>query len=324
MYEKDYSHQLNKHARQTLVENRWNNSKKLPEAQDVAKLVQYLETNEKRCILKIKASEKTSFDIKSYKELSRLTLVHLIVFNRKRAGEVSKIILDFMEHRHESRMDTESNNHVLDKMEKKLSKLMKRIEIRGKKKRGVALLLTPHLSKCCDVLVKFRPAANIPHKNEYFFASGDGYIRGSDAIRKVCNILQIENITSTSLRKHLATMVHIMSLPNHQLERLAEFMGHNLDVHKNFYRLANDVQDRAKLTKLFMCLSKGTKYIDNMKNKTFDNIDITNDMLEDIMGDREGQKDEEEQESDNMEEECDQSDDEEEEKGNNVEKQSDD
>ncbi|KAL1448369.1 hypothetical protein WDU94_012345, partial [Cyamophila willieti] len=279
LYEKDYNHQVNHHARQTLIESKWNNVKSLPEASDIAKLLDYLETNEKKCILQIEESVKSKFDINSYKELSTLTLVHLIVFNRKRAGEVSKLELDILDHGNQSQMDIESNKHVLSKIEHKLSELMTRIVIRGKKNKGVPLLLTPHLKKCCDTISKFRAEALIPAENKYFFASATGYIRGVDAIRKITKICQVKNLTSTNLRKHLATMVQIMSLPESELERLAEFMGHSLNVHKQFYRLSNDIQDRAKMTKLFICLSKGSKYLDNIKNKTFENINITKEMI---------------------------------------------
>lgn len=109
---------------------------------------------------------------------------------------------------------------------------------------------------CVTIIEEYRPHSDISPTNEYFFAQGDAYFRGSDVIRPVCNEMNISNITSRNLRKNLATMLHVMSLPKSHLERLAEFMGHSLDVHENFYRLSNDIQDKAKITKLFLCPSK--------------------------------------------------------------------
>lgn len=61
--------------------------------------------------------------------------------------------------------------------------------------------------KCANVLLKERSGAGeIPASNPYFFAQGDTYIEASAILRKVCSDLDIDNITSTSLRKHVATM----------------------------------------------------------------------------------------------------------------------
>uniref|UniRef100_A0A8D8VWG1 Uncharacterized protein n=2 Tax=Cacopsylla melanoneura TaxID=428564 RepID=A0A8D8VWG1_9HEMI len=311
LYEKDYSHQINNHARQTLRENKWNKKCTLPEASDIARLVTYLETNEAKCIARLD----TQFDADAYQELSTLFLVHLIVFNRKRAGEVSKVTTDFMSQENRNQMDEESNKHTLNAVERKLAELMNRVEIRGKKNKGVPLLLTPHLNKCCNILSKNRQNAGIPSSSKYFFAkvsNPEVHIRGADAIRQICQRLKVKNITSTSLRKHLATMVQIMSLPNNELDRLAEFMGHSLDVHRNFYRLKNDIQDRAKMAKLFLFLSKGSKYIDKIKNKTFDNIDFTHEMIGELVKDEEQEEesDEDDREESNKDEREDESDEE--------------
>ncbi|KAL1448330.1 hypothetical protein WDU94_015616 [Cyamophila willieti] len=299
LYEKEYPHLLTRHARQILVENKWNNFKKLPEAVDIEKLLDHLESNQKTLIDELESSP--SPNPAAYKSLRNLTLAHLVVFNRKRVGEVSKVKRSTMTMRNPSAMDNGTNEMLLDGIEEKLMSFMTRIEIRGKKKRGVPLLLTPHMVKCVDILEKYRHFF-IPENNIYFFANNtNGFIRGSDVLRRVTMECEVQNITSTTLRKHLATTAQIMSLDSSQLERLADFMGHRLDVHKDFYRLSNDIQDKSKLIKLFLCLRKGTKYINNIKNKTFDNIVITDEMLQELLTEDIEEEEEEDEDADDKE-----------------------
>lgn len=67
LLKKDYNRQLSYHARQTLLENQWNQRKCLPEANDIAKLLNYLECNEKKCMINLQKSVKHTFDINAYK-----------------------------------------------------------------------------------------------------------------------------------------------------------------------------------------------------------------------------------------------------------------
>jgi hypothetical protein len=45
-----------------------------------------------------------------------------------------------------------------------------------------------------------------------------------------------EAITSTNLRKYMATITQVLDLKEHQLQWVLNHMGHTLDVHKLHYR----------------------------------------------------------------------------------------
>jgi len=47
-------------------------------------------------------------------------------------------------------------------------------------------------------------------------------------------------ITSTKLRKHVATLSQIINLRQNELDILASFLGHDLFLHQNYYRLPQD------------------------------------------------------------------------------------
>lgn len=132
-------------------------------------------------------------------------------------------------------------------VELELTKSFKIIVIRGKRGRGVPILFTPHLQKCLNFLLKLTKTSNfIDSENPYLFPltqSPSSCMRASDVILKFgmkSGAKHPENITSTRLRKHVATVSQLLNLSEGDLEQLATFMGHTKDVHKNFYRLSDN------------------------------------------------------------------------------------
>ena len=65
------------------------------------------------------------------------------------------------------------------------------------------------------------------------------------------------NLRGTKLRKQLATTATICHLQPAEIKELAKLMGHDIDVHKKFYELPNDVTRVTKLSRLLMALEKG-------------------------------------------------------------------
>ena len=61
----------------------------------------------------------------------------------------------------------------------------------------------------------------------------------------------------TSLRKHIATMSHILNLSKNELDILARFMGHDIKVHREYYRLSDETLQIAKVSKLLLRMEKG-------------------------------------------------------------------
>ena len=66
-------------------------------------------------------------------------------------------------------------------------------------------------------------------------------LRGNDCIRKAAgDVSQLQypkSIKSTQLRKYCATVTQITDLDEKKLRWLADHLGHNLDVHRKYYRL---------------------------------------------------------------------------------------
>ena len=80
-------------------------------------------------------------------------------------------------------------------------------------------------------------------------------------------------IRSTKLRKHVATASQILALKDHQLETLAEFMGHDLRVHREYYQLPDTaVQRVTKLSRLFLSLERGN--LASQHGKSLDELHV--------------------------------------------------
>lgn len=84
------------------------------------------------------------------------------------------------------------------------------------------------------------------------------HIRGSDVVRQItqsCGAKQPEALCSTKLRKHMATMSKILNLKDNEMDNLADFLGHDIRVHRKYYRLGT--LQLAKISKVLMAMERG-------------------------------------------------------------------
>ena len=62
---------------------------------------------------------------------------------------------------------------------------------------------------------------------------------------------------STQLRKYCATVTQVADLSDNDLRWLADHLGHNLDVHREFYRLRDSTIELAKVSRLLLAMDEG-------------------------------------------------------------------
>lgn len=78
-------------------------------------------------------------------------------------------------------------------------------------------------------------------------------VRAADCLRNFahqCGATFPEKLTSAALRKHIARTSQLLNLENNELDILATFLGHDIRVHKEFYRFR---RTQSKLPKLANC-----------------------------------------------------------------------
>jgi hypothetical protein len=67
----------------------------------------------------------------------------------------------------------------------------------------------------------------------------------------------------------------VVNLRDHELDVLADFMGHDIRIHREFYRLPQETYQAAKVSKLLLALEKGN--LTNIRGKTLDEITVSDD-----------------------------------------------
>lgn len=250
---------INKKALEDQICNKRKKKVVLPSKEDIRLLYQYLK-NECRTCLAILKDE--GFNIDAWLNLTKCTLIFVQIFNRRRAGEIERLtIADFNTNQG---LDENIDKDIYQKLSESMKKYTQqfvRLAIRGKKNRTVPVLLCPLAKECIEIIIKFRHHAGIQSTNEYIFATvntnkmSKKYLRACPLIRQFsndCNAVMPSTLRGTMLRKHIATYTSLLELEECQIDRLANFLGHEKDIHKTIYRQPIPVAEITHVSKLLM------------------------------------------------------------------------
>ena len=142
---------------------------------------------------------------------------------------------------------------------------MQLVYIRGKRGRQVPVLLTLDVVEPINLLIETRKMVGVSDRNIYLFPAPTrgslnplrGYQCMAELIKHVDTLQMPDLIKSTKLRKYVATVAQIIDLERNELEWLANHLGHNLDVHKQYYRLSDSAVELAKVSRLLMAVDAG-------------------------------------------------------------------
>ncbi|XP_059184722.1 uncharacterized protein LOC131967990 [Centropristis striata] len=272
LYSSKWSEMVSHSALNTLSDAKYNKPSTLPFTEDVRILHQYLEKSAESAFCNLKEKATTQ----NYAQLAKVTLAQIIVFNRRRAGEVSKMRLKSFHERDNTKLH-EDVAMGLSKTEQKLCNYFSRIEIMGKRGRKVAVLLTPRMVDALSLLTSQRTECGVCATNIFLFARPKSmtHYRGQDCLRvhaSQCGAKHPEHLRSTQLRKHVATLSQVLNLKNNELDQVADFLGHDIRVHRDFYRLPVPTTQLAKISKLLLSMEKG--HLSSMQGKSLDEIEI--------------------------------------------------
>lgn len=125
----------------------------------------------------------------------------------------------------------------------------------------VPILLRKIHLKAIELLIENRESAGVAQDNPYIFARNNyKALSPLDACKELrtfsakAELSKPELKPSTKLRKQVATYAQQLSLDSTELEQLAQFMGHSLNIHMDYYRLPCDVVQIAKLSKILLAM----------------------------------------------------------------------
>lgn len=226
-------------ALKDLNEKHGNKPQSLPITSDVIKFRQYAIrlAEESMQILQTNDLDKVSF-----KTLTEASLALTILINRKRVGDVQYIKIKSY-----TQNTTSSNQEeilqTLTDSEKLLINHFKRIISIGKGSKSIPILFPKNVQKYLDTLLSIRNKnLLVPEENPFLFAaidSKDKWVDGSSVLRKFASMCGAENpntLTSSRLRKQIATVLQVINLSESEKEQVAGFMGHTKRTHEDFYR----------------------------------------------------------------------------------------
>ncbi|KAL1267270.1 hypothetical protein QQF64_002945 [Cirrhinus molitorella] len=172
---------ISSQALNTLQQSKWNKGDTIPLTEDVVVLQKHLKSVERVSKEKLKENVNGA----DWKILAETLLCQIILFNRRREGEASKLLLAS----YASRNVKPPNEDVvksLTKLEQELCNELTRLEIRGKRGKKVPVLLTKDMVESMDMLNESRSKVGVSDANPYVFARVGAltHIRGSDCLRK--------------------------------------------------------------------------------------------------------------------------------------------
>jgi len=265
----------------------------LPSVEDIKKLYKHLEDK------RINAFEKLrqSFSYCDWISLAEATLTSVHVFNRRRAGEIERVLIeDFNNYEKLNENMYTDIYKSLSAENRKIAEKYVRFCIRGKLGRTVPVLLSNNLFQNIMLILKLRKQAGVSEENPYVFGlPGHNkerykYLRACVLLRKFaveCNAKKSSSLRGTTLRKHVATYCIQLNLNDIDISDLATFMGHSDKIHKDHYRQPLASRDILKISQYLEAVQGNTNNQDedlsansNSENDEKENSLTDNNMAE--------------------------------------------
>ncbi|KAM0735787.1 hypothetical protein ACS0PU_009748 [Formica fusca] len=241
VFTEDFATRITKTISETMSRNIRRKKITLPSKADIIKLHNFLKQERETAYNSLK--ENFSYD--AWLSLTKATLTSIQVFNRRRAGEIQRTLIEDYKAYQGINYETHDMYKALSIRAKEIAKKYVRFTLRGKLGRTVPVLLTEELRDCIEMILKYRKAAKVSSKNPYLFGlpslkkDKHRYLLACDLLRQYAMESGAENpetIRATELRKHIATICVHYNLSENEISTLANFMGHADKIHLSHYR----------------------------------------------------------------------------------------
>ncbi|XP_022530932.2 uncharacterized protein LOC103040472 isoform X3 [Astyanax mexicanus] len=240
--------------------------------EDVQKLHTFLSKTQDERMTQLSADPSTKY----WSDLAKVCLTQVVLFNRSREGEVSSMTLTTFLSRDSADPPTDID-WALTEVEKQLCRHFYKIVIRPEGARPVPILLTLKMLRALQLLAEKRDVCGVLKENPYVFArpSSNTHYRSSDCVRvaaAACGAKDAYALTCGKLRKRIATLSTVLNLGDPEINQLANFLGHELIVHEEYYSLPERTLQLAKVYKVLTAMEQGRMM--EFMGKNFSDINI--------------------------------------------------
>lgn len=119
--------------------------------------------------------------------------------------------------------------------------------------------MTPDVTSSMEILVRNREEAGIQSETQFLLAISGSlpHLREHDCLRIACAQAGLQNlsiITSTNLRKYVATFIQLFDLTENETDWGARHLGHDIRVHRDFYRNHGGITKTTQVSKILMAI----------------------------------------------------------------------
>eukprot|EP00794_Sanderia_malayensis_P001368 gene1368-1512_t len=209
-------------ALRTLNDSQFNKAPVLPLTEDLVKVRKFL-------VEKIPIATKgvlSNPEISTWRNLAELTVSRIILLNKRRGNEGSKVELSQFANRAKwSEVSMDEMGRSLKPLELELCKRLDLVYVRGKRGRKVPILMTAEIVNAVNALIKTRDNIGVHPENRYIFAAptrmSKKFLRGPDCFNSVVKQLDLKNpnaVKSAQLRKYVATVSQVIDLSESELD----------------------------------------------------------------------------------------------------------
>lgn len=251
LFAQEVAIKINRAVTESQVQIRRRKTVLLPSTEDIKKLYEHLNKKRDEAFIKLK----NKFTVTEWNILAETTLLGIQVFNRRRPGEMERVLIE--DFKCYEGLDAETPEEFRTTFSRKYeADRYVRFLIRGKLNRTVPVILDKNQLESIKLLLERREDARVNPRNPYVFGvvgPSNKFLRACTLIRKYsieCGAEHPERLRGTNLRKHIATTCIKLNLQDDQVRDLANFMGHNEKIHKDIYKQPIASRDILRMSKL--------------------------------------------------------------------------
>ncbi|KAK0178566.1 hypothetical protein PV327_007444 [Microctonus hyperodae] len=230
LHEDKYPIVINKLAHEIQTVNKRHKKVVLPLTSDIKIFWSYVRNQYNKALTNLNAQ----YSYSDYHDLNKSTLLLVLIFNRKRPGELERVtIADYKS----ATKFSETNKEEYEKLSEENKKFVNeyiRFELGGKKDRNVPVIISREMKTGTETAGRYKHLRICILMREFSEKS---------------NVSNPKTLRTTTLRKHVTT-VATLKIAESRIHDISNFMGHAEAIHRQHYRQAVVSRDLCEVSQI--------------------------------------------------------------------------